>query len=194
MNHFKNTKYQNIYNTGKILFWKYGIKRVSIEEICREAKVSKMTFYKFFPNKIELAKTIIDILFDESLNRFEETVTGEMAFPDKIKALFKIKMDAARYFSMELMDDLYKNPIVELQQLIEEKSKRSLNIFIQFLKNSQAKGLFRKDVKIDFILSYFTFMTQVLENKKLLAQYDHPHDLVIESMNFMFYGLSIQDE
>ena len=49
-----NPKYLDIFKTAKDLFWKYGIKRVSIEEICKEAKVSKMTFYKFFPNKIEL--------------------------------------------------------------------------------------------------------------------------------------------
>jgi len=46
MNRSENQKYNQIIDTSKKLFWKYGIKRVTIEEICREAGVSKMTFYK----------------------------------------------------------------------------------------------------------------------------------------------------
>src|SRR5574344_1474562 len=55
-----NKKKSDILEAAKALFWKYGFKRVSIEEICREAKVSKVTFYKFYPNKIELAKAVLD--------------------------------------------------------------------------------------------------------------------------------------
>ena len=47
----KNIKYNQILTKGKELFWKYGIKRVAIEEICKQAHVSKMTFYKYFKNK-----------------------------------------------------------------------------------------------------------------------------------------------
>ena len=63
-----NKKYKQIIATSKELFWKFGIKRVTVEEICSQAHVSKMTFYKFFPNKIELAKIILknEIIFFHS--------------------------------------------------------------------------------------------------------------------------------
>ena len=51
-----SSKSLDILNTARQLFWKHGIRRVSVEEVCREAGVSKMTFYRSFPNKIELAK------------------------------------------------------------------------------------------------------------------------------------------
>ena len=50
-----NRKYDDIMSTGKDLFWKYGIRRVTVEEICEKSNVSKMTFYKYFPNKETLA-------------------------------------------------------------------------------------------------------------------------------------------
>ena len=52
-NNISSKKYQDIKKKGKELFWKYGTKRVTVEEICREAGVSKMTYYKFFKNKNE---------------------------------------------------------------------------------------------------------------------------------------------
>ncbi|RKY44359.1 MAG: TetR/AcrR family transcriptional regulator, partial [Candidatus Neomarinimicrobiota bacterium] len=39
-------KIDKIVETGKKLFYRYGIKKVSVEEICKEAGVSKATFYK----------------------------------------------------------------------------------------------------------------------------------------------------
>ena len=60
MEEFKdNKKFQDTITTAKMLFWKHGIKRVSIEEICKEASVSKMTFYKFFKNKEALAEYLL---------------------------------------------------------------------------------------------------------------------------------------
>ena len=47
-------KKEQILKTGKELFWKYGFKLVTIEEICKEAGVSKMTYYKYFTNKITI--------------------------------------------------------------------------------------------------------------------------------------------
>ena len=62
-----NPKQKQILETSKELFWKFGFKRVTIEEICKEAGVSKMTFYKYYPNKIELVKGLMKRVLSESL-------------------------------------------------------------------------------------------------------------------------------
>ena len=41
------------------LFWKHGIKRITVEEICSEAGISKMTFYRNFKNKVEIAERVV---------------------------------------------------------------------------------------------------------------------------------------
>jgi len=50
--------------------------------------------------------------------------------------------------------------------------------------------LIRQDIKIDFILHYVNNSSQIMDDKHLLSKYDHPHDLIMEMMNFLFYGLS----
>ena len=54
-----SVKHKKLIQTGKALFFKYGIKKVSVAEICKEAGVSKMTFYKHYANKGELAKEFL---------------------------------------------------------------------------------------------------------------------------------------
>jgi len=182
-------KYKDIFKTGKELFWKYGIKRVTIEEICKEAGVSKMTFYKFFPNKIEFAKIILEVEIGESLKKFEQVVYGDLSFPEKVKQMFVLKLEGAKDISLEFISDIYKNPEMGLQQVIEKQKQKSLGLFVDFLTESQKKGLIRKEIKIDFILYYSRQMLQMFDDKQLVSKYDHPHDLIMEAMNFLFYGL-----
>ncbi|MCK5372446.1 MAG: TetR/AcrR family transcriptional regulator, partial [Cyclobacteriaceae bacterium] len=171
------------------LFWKYGLKRVTIEEICKESGVSKMTFYKFFPNKKELAKTVIEVVFGEGLAKWEDVVNGNLSFKKKIEVLFILKQEGTKDISMEFISDIYKNMDQDLQQFVNSHQQKSFQIFIQFLTDSQAKGLIRDDIKIDFVLTYMAQMSKMMENKELVAKYDHPQELIMESMNFLFYGL-----
>ena len=180
-------KQKDIFDTAKDLFWKYGIKKVSIEEICSKANVSKMTFYKFFPNKIELAKTIWVILTDKWMQKYDEIVHGDELFQEKVIALFKLKSDASEDVSMEFLNDLMSIP--ELQETMVLYQKKSTEIFTDFFVNSQKKGLIRKDIKVEYILAQIGLMTTLLENKELLSLYESPQELALEGMNFLFYGL-----
>lgn len=182
-------KYAQIIETGKELFWKHGVKRVSIEEICREANVSKMTFYKFFPNKVELAKEIIRHVIGGSVKEFKELVDSNLSFTDKIKRIFAIKLEAIHDVSEEFIADLYKNQELGLHKVVEELGQQSMGVFVGFLKDSQEKGLIRKDIKIEFILAYQASLSQMMDNPQLMSLYNKTEDFVIESMNFMFYGV-----
>jgi AcrR family transcriptional regulator len=61
-----------LFKAGRKLFWKYGFRRVSVDEICREAGVSKMTFYRAFEDKQDLAKTIFRKVAEEGVKQFIE--------------------------------------------------------------------------------------------------------------------------
>lgn len=190
MEDFKgHKKMESLIATGKELFWKYGIKRVSIEEICKESGVSKMTFYKFFPNKIELARTILRVVMDKALIDFQKLIESDCSFKEKVHQMFVMKLEGTKNISAEFIKDIYHNPKLGLMDDMEAYSKKSFQLFVDFLKEAQAKRQIRKEVKIEFILSYMNQMTQMMNDEALLAHYDTPQDLIMESMNFLFYGL-----
>lgn len=187
-----NPKYQNIIQKGKTLFWKHGIKRVTVEEICREAKVSKMTFYKFFKNKTDLAKTIWESVMVDSITRFKDVVEGDLDFQEKVMKMFVIKRQASDDISLEFIKDVYKIPKLGLHAQIEKYSKETLQIFFNFLKDSQNKGLIRKDIKVEFVMYYFNQMSNMFDDEQLVSHYEHPQDLIMEAMSFLFYGLTLK--
>ena len=101
-----NQNYQNLLTKGRELFWKYGIRRVTVEEICKEAGMSKMTFYKFFPNKIELAKTILTQIMESALEEFQALVMSNMPFHDKVQKIFVMKLKGTMGISAEFLNDI----------------------------------------------------------------------------------------
>lgn len=184
-----NPKQAAILKKAKALFWKHGIRRVTVEEICMEADVSKMTFYKYFKNKTELAKTILENLIQTSLIEFDDLINSELPFTKKLKKLYLMKIEGMNNFSMEFVNDIYTNPSLGLKEFMEQKQAESQDIIISFYKDAQNKGFIRKDVKIDFLLSYGDQIVKMMDNENLMAQYDEPQDFIIEAMNALFYGI-----
>ena len=182
-------KADKIILVGKELYYKYGIKRVSVEEICKEANVSKMTFYKYFSNKIVLAEEILDKVVGKLLEEFKDLVNSDKSFQEKVHGMFLIKHKAAEGISREFINDLYKNPETGLHLKMEEMSKISLNIFIQFLEDSKKENLIRKEVNIQMILEYFNHISLLLDNQQIMSEYDNVKDFIMEAMSFCFYGI-----
>jgi len=185
-----NIKQQKIFSTAHSLFWKYGVKRVSVEEICREAGVSKMTFYKFYSNKIDLAKVILGDLMTQSMKRFEEIVKSEVSFSKKLEAIFMMKIEAINNFSKEFINDLYSNPDLGLKEFLEERSQYFSESVKDFYKEAQQKGNIRNNVNIDFVMAYSSHVTKLMENEQLMSLYNTPADFILEVMNMLFYGIT----
>lgn len=190
----QNLKYQQIRSAGKELFWKYGIKRVAVEEICTQANVSKMTFYKYFRNKKELALTILDYTVGAALKDYEDLITKDCPFTDKINQMLKMKLAGTKDISQEFMMDIYQNSDLGLKPYMEEQGKKSLALTIEFLVESQKKGHIRQDLKVDFILYYFNQMLKMTTDADLLAKYEKPQDLIMEITEFFFYGIGAKKQ
>lgn len=189
-----NTKHQDIFNTGKKLFWKYGIKRITVEEICKEAGVSKMTYYKFFQNKIELAQAILSETLEQSMKKFDEIIGSNLPFSEIIESIFLMKMEAIDNFSHEFIHDVYNNPKFGLLDYLNEQVEKLQDRIKNFYKDAQLKGHIRKNVNVDFVMSFSMSIQNYMQNERLMAQYASPKDFILEVMNMMFYGIVSRDE
>lgn len=186
-------KFLQILATARELFWKHGFRRVSIEEICRRAGVSKMTFYRFFSNKIELAKAVYDIEVDQGLQKFR-TILAEPSEPaDKIRKMMLMKMEGTHQISREFLQDFYGNRELGLREHIEEKTRQSWKEIVSDFREAQKKGSFRSDLKPEFLLFFSQKMGELIADENLLNLYRSPQELVMEITRFVSYGISPRD-
>ena len=73
-------KQQQLIDTARELFCRHGVRRVTVEEICHRAQVSKMTFYKHFSNKLALVRYIRDLYVEEGFRKFDEIKALDIPF------------------------------------------------------------------------------------------------------------------
>ena len=189
MNYKSNPKRDLILETGKELFWKFGYKRVTIEELCKEAGISKMTFYKYFSNKIDLVKSIMDIIFTESLDKYKKIISSNIPYPEKVIAMVHLKGEQIEHMSSEFFKDYVQSDDPELISYLEQLSGESMQMFADDFRKAQENGDVRKDLKIEFIMYMMNHLVEMVQDNNLQAMYDKPQDLVMEITNFLFYGI-----
>ena len=185
----QNPKLQQIVVTAKTLFYKFGIRRVSVEEICREANVSKMTFYKHFSNKVELVKFIIDQLVLDGIADYRRIMDQPIPFPEKVRQSILLKMKHTDDVSREFFNDIHKYADPEILNFFNQKAQESIRMIIHDYLEAQKKGDIRKDIKPEFIHYILNQMLPMAEDENLARLYESPQALIMELTRFFFYGI-----
>lgn len=188
-----NPKRDLILRVGKDLFWKFGFRRVTIEEICKEAGISKMTFYKFFSNKIELVKTLMDGILKTALEEYRNIMDSDIPYPEKVVKQLQLKREQVQTMSNEFFRDYVQSEDPDLINYLNQLSQDSMKMFVSDFHQAQKDGDIRKDVKVDFIMLMMNHLVEMTHDKHLLDMYDNPQDLVMEITNFLFYGILNRD-
>lgn len=184
-----NPRFKRLVSAAEMLFWKFGIKRITIDELCFEANISKMTFYKFFKNKIELAKYFLEKKINESIIKYRQIMDADIPFTKKIEMSVKLKMEQTENLSQEFLTDLYRNPNPELLQFFETKKNEFLNQILNDFTKAQKSGQLRKNLKPEFILYFLNHMFEIAKDEALYKYYDNAQELIMELTNFFFYGI-----
>lgn len=182
-------KRKQLVRTAGDLFFKYGIKRVTVEEICREANVSKMTFYKYFKNKNELVKSMMIDMTDEALDKYRVLMESDILFEDKVRKMIEMKVEGTEQMSQEFFNDYLPHAEPGMIEFVTEQSRATMELIVEDFRKAQQKGEIRKDIKIEFILWYLNQMIDLMADENLEKIYVTPGEMISEMVNFFFYGI-----
>ena len=194
MSEDQNPMKMKIIQSARTLFWKFGMKRVSIEEICREAGVSKMTFYKHFNNKNHLAMAILDIIQQEGIQQYQNIMKQSMPFHEKVEKTIQMKMEGTNDLSSEFYSDLHKNADPEVRAHFNKMYQENIQMILNDYTAAQKKGDIRKDIEPRFILYFLNHMIEMADNDQLQQMYKTPQDMIMELTHFFFYGIMPRDK
>lgn len=133
------------------LFLTIGFKSVTMDQIAYDMGISKKTIYNFFENKNELVKAVTSYMFNSITNGVTEIKKNS---DNPINELYDINLFLIKYLKKESVSPLYQ--LEKYYPLIHKEINKKQFDFITksttgSLNNGIKLGLFRKDIKIDFI-------------------------------------------
>jgi AcrR family transcriptional regulator len=181
-------KLEIILNTARKLFFERGFRKISIDEFCSAAGVSKMTFYKHFNNKDELVVKLFSEIIEQSILRFEEIVNSDKSFPEKIEAMITMKLEQTSLFSKAFLEDIFQSGS-EIQKMLSAKQKESKNLFKKFYTLGVKEGFASPDIDPEFFIAASENIIQWGNTPPVISLYPDPHERTRHLTNFFFYGI-----
>ena len=185
----RTRKFEAIVSSAKTLFWKHGIRRVTIEEICMEAGVSRATCYKYFSDKTAIAKFIIEDLFEKEMKAYKEILKTSFSYEEKVKIIIELKIKNTFEISQELLDDMSKNKEQEISDTFEKVKNKMLAVYLDDFRNAQKAGEIRTDIKPEFILYFFNQLSKMIIDEQLVGIYPTTDKMIVEIFKFFFCGI-----
>jgi len=182
-------KIDEIVETGKKLFYRYGIKKVSVEEICKEAGVSKATFYKYFKNKVDLALFILKEIFDNAWKEYYDIVNSNDPFNMKMEKIIKWKGEMMNIFIQDFIKEFAKSDIDEINRYINQEIHKSYQESKNFYLMGKKEGYIRKDVDLDFLFTLYSKIYDLFTDKELAKKYPTPGSIFEQLIKIIMYGI-----
>lgn len=184
-----SNKAKQIVEKAKELFWKYGIKKVSIKEICKKSGVSKMTFYRSFDNKIDLAKTVLELQFQQSIIDYQTLMSQPISFKEKMEQNILLKQKGLDEISEEFIKDIMETQEKILLDTIEQYSQKSMQMVLDDFRQAQIDGAMRSDIKPEFIQYFLYKSREMIKDPYLLNLYENRKELTMEITRLFFHGI-----
>ena len=138
----RSSKREQIVATAISLFSAHGSKRITVEELCREAGVSKVTFYKYFPNKVALVRQIHDDWMDEGFRTFDEIDALDIPFPEKIDRMGRWKAEFASRVNADFIRELID---------VEHSAELGKQRFLRNIRRAQERGEIRPEIDLEIL-------------------------------------------
>jgi AcrR family transcriptional regulator len=181
-----------ILESAKALFWKYGLKKVTVEEICEQAEVSKMTFYRRFVNKEHAAEEILETILEDNMRRYSAVMSQKKPFPEKISEILHLKHQESKNMSKEFIEEIMIEDGSALNELIQKYTLKSTKILIADFEKAKKEGWVRADLKPEFIIDMMGVIKSKMQDNQFLKMFKSMDEAIMELSNFFFYGIFVK--
>jgi TetR/AcrR family transcriptional regulator, cholesterol catabolism regulator len=141
-----NEELKNILQKVRLLFAKYGIKSVTMDDVARELGISKKTLYHYVENKIDLLNKVLDMEIDESDCYMEDIDKTKFNAIESLFIVLKYLNQITKDYSSSAIYDLKKYyPDLYTKMNIIRRGKIYSRV-LNNLKKGIGEGLYRGDI------------------------------------------------
>ena len=167
----------HIIKTAGELYFRLGIRSVSIDDICRELGISKKTFYVYFESKDELIAQLLQANLDYMERKMADLLNTE-DFRKVVSGVIKQQRDREGKEDVrrvpQLVYDLkkyYPRQFEDFQHKAFELQKRYI---AQFLERGIANGLVRANLNIELTSVLFAkIYSDALRDFEMMEAHGH---------------------
>ncbi|MFZ2656239.1 MAG: TetR/AcrR family transcriptional regulator [Victivallales bacterium] len=183
-----------ILTTAKKMFARYGLRKTSIDEIARAARVAKGTIYNYFGSKDQVYLGVLKREADEIVRNISLSVDKVSSPEEKLTAFFRAKFRYMRQAIniLNLDREGMEKCLPAAESIRNEFFEQEIRIIDSILRQGLEKGIFRLgDIlltakAIVYALRGFEPNWLIQESEERIDQY------LAQLLNLLFFGIVVE--
>lgn len=183
------TKKQKIEVCARDLFMKYGFRKITIDEVCKKAHVSRKTFYTYFENKTALVIEILAQWSEDAFANYQLILNGNETFAEKLEKSILMKYEVSKTFSKEFVADLFEPTALEILTFWSGTVQKSMGLVMDFFRDAQRTGDMNPELDLKFVMWMMQKMLDLMKTEELLNFYESPEVLTRQMTQMLIYGI-----
>lgn len=192
VSNISNAKQAALLKAAYQLFRKHGFQRVSIEEICRTAGVSKVTFYKYYAGKDELIIAMVKSIIERHISISDTIMQSGKSIKDKLEQIISSKRNLISNLGEEMVHSILLTPITA--NYLSEIRGAALQSVRSFFTREQQQGNINPKVNVDFILLFMEEINKMVDNEAMLNKFGSVEQMVAQINEILMFGIVARDK
>lgn len=181
---------KNILAAAQELFFKKGIRKVTIDEIAVKLKMSKKTIYEHFENKDTIVFELVKSHLKTHKKEIESRIKKSSNVIEETLSIVQCSSEMMNHINPVLFEDLKTSYPKAWNYLEEFKKSFIMNLITRELEKGQKQGLIRKDINIKLMAYLRLLQINILFETDILKEFNmNFYELQHQLTRHFLYGI-----
>jgi AcrR family transcriptional regulator len=173
---------------AKRLFFQFGFRRITMDEIAANLRMSKKTLYILFPSKKDLVRAVVQTIMKPNLEKIRTVTDRSATIAEFISGAIGVFRGLSADISDPMVSDMRMMP--EIWRKVEEQRLKAISHIKEVLEKGKRTGEVRPDLNVDLFLRIFIQIVNRIANPAMMMELNlKPTELAEQIFGIFFYGI-----
>ncbi len=178
---------EKIIEQATALFLRSGIRAVTMDDISREAGVSKRTIYENFQDKDDLLRKCLDFLDEGFRIQHEQIVQESENTIQMVFGFLKLGIKAVNEINPLFLEDLKRYHLKVWKDVYKINVEKQRVQVLTILKKGINQNLFRKGVDVEIVTILLIEQLRLMNERSVFPREKYSQRVVFENVIINFF-------
>ncbi|MEY4650238.1 MAG: hypothetical protein RJA06_311 [Bacteroidota bacterium] len=181
----------NILQRAMDMFQRYGLRAMTMDDVCRELAMSKKTLYQHFANKADLVDQAVRHVFGLHQFSMDQIAAEHENAIDRMISRYAFLMRMMESHGPNMMFPLKKYYPKTYEWLFAQRQRTMVEALVQTIKDGQAQRLFREDLEPELVAQiHFTTMVGLADSDAVTENFSQRRALIWTAISLFIRSIS----
>ena len=180
----------NIIEKVSKLYFKYGIKSITMDDVAKELGISKKTLYNYFTDKTELVSSVVDNILNYHTDKSDCIFCKNLNAIEEVFEVNNFLTHMLKDYNHSMVYDLKKYYPDIFKRLHEKRREKMYTSVLGNLKKGKQEGFFRKEMNEEIIAKLHVSRIEGIFDSNVFTvdEFTSP-EFVFEIFNYHIRGI-----